>query len=124
MITSVTLKKNTSFRSVMNQGAKWITPGFIVFVAPQNVANERNGNDESLLWGVVASKKVGNAVIRNRAKRRLREVIRLHDCNALAGQCLILIARTGALSFPFEKLQNDLRWALKRLNVSHKTPVS
>lgn len=110
-----TLKKNASFRSVMNHGKKWITPGFIAFFASKTVVQEYPSEDTVILVGVVASKKVGNAVKRNRAKRRLREVLRLHEYpEALRNHCVVLIARQGAIDMPFEQLQKDLKWAFKR----------
>jgi ribonuclease P protein component len=68
--------------------------------------------------GFTASKKVGNAVVRNRAKRRLREVARLVLPEAgRPGWDYVLVARPGATAErDFEALLSDLRWALKKVH--------
>ena len=70
--------------------------------------------------GFTATKKLGNAVIRNRVKRRLREAARLTLPGiARRGFDYVLIGRAGAAKRPFAELQADLNSALKRL---HRTP--
>ncbi|MGB2201048.1 MAG: ribonuclease P protein component [Pseudooceanicola atlanticus] len=68
--------------------------------------------------GFTCSKKVGNAVARNRAKRRLREVARLVLPEAgMAGYDYVLIGRHGATAErDFEALKGDLRYALGKLH--------
>lgn len=69
-------------------------------------------------FGVTASKKVGNAVRRNRAKRRLREVLRLTLPEAgHVGWNYVLIARKDiTAAHPFETMQDDLRAALAKVH--------
>ena len=70
--------------------------------------------------GFTATKKLGNAVVRNRLKRRLREIARLGlRGQAKAGFDYVLIARAPTRTLSFAELQNDLNSALKRL---HRTP--
>ena len=66
--------------------------------------------------GFTVSKKVGNAVERNRVRRRLRAVVRL-SCAIAAptGHDYVLIGRRGALTAPFERLKADFAGALKRV---------
>ncbi|MEQ9695222.1 ribonuclease P protein component [Shimia sp. SDUM112013] len=68
--------------------------------------------------GFTCSKKVGNAVARNRAKRRLREVARLIlPTHGKPGWDYVLIGRKDATAArPFDQLQGDLRYALKKLH--------
>jgi len=68
-------------------------------------------------FGFTATKRLGNAVRRNRAKRRLRELVRNFAAGqARAGYDYVLIARAGALQRPFADLRNDLAIALSRVH--------
>jgi len=55
--------------------------------------------------GVTVSKKLGGAVVRNRVRRRLREVYRLHEDQFLPGWDIVVVARTKAIHVPFAKLE-------------------
>lgn len=78
---------------------------------------DRRDGDDSVRVGFTCSKKLGNAVARNRAKRRLRAAARevLRD-NAVAGWDYVLIGRKdNTADQPFETLRRDLAKALKSL---------
>jgi ribonuclease P protein component len=95
-------------------GQKSVTAGFILQL------RKRPGADAgSVRVGFTVSKKVGNAVERNRVRRRLREVVRLADAAAIpAGHDYVLVGRRAALSLPFQRISDDFKGALRRLRVS------
>ena len=90
-------------------GAKATTAAFVL------QARER-GEGGPVRVGFTVSKKVGNAVDRNRVRRRLRDIVRLADAAALRpGHDYVLIGRRAALSLPFEQITRDFEGALRRL---------
>ena len=111
------IKKRHDFLRVAAGQRKWITPAMIVQFEsiPDNEIFE-------LRVGYTASKRVGNAVIRSRAKRRMREVARqVLGKFAHVGYDYVIIARREIINYPFNELIRDLKWALKRL---HEDPVT
>jgi ribonuclease P protein component len=84
-------------------------PGLVLQALPR-------GDDQPVRLGFTVTKKVGNAVTRNRARRRLREAARLYlKATPLAGLDLVLVGRAGTLDRPFPALQDDIRRALARV---------
>jgi ribonuclease P protein component len=68
--------------------------------------------------GFTCSRKVGNAVARNRARRRLREAARAALAGAAGGWDLVLVGRAATLDRPFAALRDDLAQAARRLGVT------
>jgi len=104
------LRKRNEFLAVAARGRKWVTPGLIL----------QQGNslesESSLRYGLTASRKIGNAVTRNRARRRLRDVaLRILPHHAVAGYDYVLIARAETPKRLFVDLKQDLQTALKKL---------
>jgi ribonuclease P protein component len=65
--------------------------------------------------GFTVSKKVGNAVERNRVRRRLREIVRLTGTDRIrAGHDYVLVGRRAALAMPFERIKQDFDGAIRR----------
>ena len=86
------------------------------------VLQARKRADEGpVRFGFTVSKKVGNAVERNRVRRRLRELVRLSPPARLrAGHDYVLIGRRPALVLPFQRMIEDLDGALRSIHARHK----
>jgi ribonuclease P protein component len=66
--------------------------------------------------GLTVTRKIGGAVVRNRARRRLREALRLIlPGPALPGHDYVVVARPAALTCPFALLQEELAGALEQM---------
>ena len=73
--------------------------------------------------GFTATRKVGNAVIRNRAKRRLKEAARaMAPLLALPGSDYVFVARAGTADRPWDRLLDDVKSALTRLATPRPAP--
>lgn len=100
----------------MNKGQKWVTKSFVFIVCPLSEIAVLQDNEDQIGFGLVASKKVGNAVCRNKAKRRLREIIRTHlPAHGKQGYLYLFIARKAILTCDFASLPKDLKWAVGRI---------
>ncbi len=74
------------------------------------------------VFGFTVSRKVGNAVERNRVRRRLREIVRLSDAERMRrGHDYVLVGRRAALELPFARMAQDFEGALRRLNDNKNT---
>ena len=110
----VRLKCRSEFLAVAATGRRWVAPAFVLQVGPR--AGSGDGLSETIGLGFTATKRLGNAVARNRAKRRLREATRslLPDA-AKAGFDYVVIARTEVLTCAFQTLLDDLERAFSRV---------
>jgi ribonuclease P protein component len=91
-------------------GAKAHVPGFVL-------QSRARGDQEPPRVGYTVSKKVGNAVERNRVRRRLREVVRLAGADRMqTGRDYVLVGRRAALDLAFDRLIDDMSGALSRVN--------
>jgi ribonuclease P protein component len=100
-----TLQRRAQFLRLAAKGRKIAKPGFILQALPA----------ETLRVGYTATKKLGNAVARNRARRRLKEAARLTLAGQKPGLELVLVCRQETAKLPFETLRANLRAALAEL---------
>lgn len=92
-----------------NRGLRFPMPGFVLLVRP------RGDDDAAMGVGFTVSKKVGNAVTRNRMKRRLRALARAAmPVRGIAGADHVLIGRHGGNDIAFTELGMQLDRALDR----------
>ena len=94
----MTIKKNHEFRRLYNKGKTAVTPFFVVY--------SLNRRQDVNRLGFTVSSKLGNAVTRNRIRRRLREVCRLNADRLSAGHDIVIVARSRALTADFTALCN------------------
>ena len=92
---SSSLKLNHIFQRLYH--TKGVADGHLVLYARKNRLNVNR-------VGVTVSKKLGKAHIRNRTRRRIREVYRLNEAQFRPGWDIVVVARSKAVEAPFDKL--------------------
>ena len=113
-MTVETIRKRADFLAA-NRGIRVARPGFVLLAHPNGGRGKR--------FGVTVTKKIGNAVVRNRMKRRFRELLRA----ALPGEGLadhdhILIGRDGGVERDFALMRDELAQALARATAGKGDP--
>lgn len=106
------LRKRSDFLCAQSKGQKWVSKGFILQVVPNHQETRR--------FGLTVSKKLSpRAVIRNRARRRLRTLAYdvLPDYSR-QGMDYVFIGRHDVLDKPYQDLVRDLKWCLRKLDCS------
>ncbi|QZH76590.1 MAG: ribonuclease P protein component [Erythrobacter sp.] len=90
-----------------NRGLRVARPGFVLLARPNGGAGVR--------YGITVTKKIGNAVVRNRMKRRFRELLRAAlPAHGLPDHDHVLIGREGGVERDFAQLAEELAIALQR----------
>jgi ribonuclease P protein component len=79
---------------------------------------------EEFRFGLITSRKLGNAVTRNRVRRRLREIIRKHRAAILPQVQLVIIARWRAAELEQADLEKDLLYLAKKANILLPHPTA
>lgn len=106
------LKRNKQFRQVYRKG-KSVACRELVLIYAKN-------RSDMVHVGFSVGKKLGNSVVRNRVKRRLREAFRPNLPLLLPGFDLIVIARDAARDAPFSSLTDSLRYLLRKAGLFQK----
>ena len=103
------LTRRTDFRAA-SSGVRSAASAFVLQARPR-------GDQGGVRVGFTVSRQVGNAVERNRVRRRLREIVRLAPGGAMRdGHDYVLIGRRAALALPFGEIKQELDTALHRIH--------
>ena len=109
---STSLKLNHIFRRLYH--TKGVADGYLVLYARKN---RLEGNR----IGLTVSKKLGKAHVRNRTRRRLREIYRLNEEKFQPGWDIVVVARTKAVEAPFDKLTKSYLTLAKKAGLLLET---
>ena len=104
------LKKNKEFKKVYNNGKSYVSRNLVLYVlqTPEKDFNK---------YGLSVSKKVGNAVVRNKLKRRMREIIREFEKKDFKAYDIVFIARNPAAKLDYQELRRDIKKLFKKANL-------
>ena len=106
------LKENHLFRRAYNRGKSAADSRLALYV-------RRNGQKANRL-GLTVSTKVGRAVVRNRVRRRLREIYRLHEDTLAPGCDVVIVARVRAASSDYHQLEHSFLKLADKLGLLKK----
>ena len=111
------LKRRAEFLRVAGGRRRWATPGLVLQAHPRPDEDDPQAMQAQPRVGFTASRKVGQAVDRNRARRRLKAAAgKVLPTQARPGHDYVIIARRGTLTRPFTALVVDLEQALQRID--------
>ena len=114
MKRAVTLKENYEFRRMYQKGASAVAGSMVVYCRKNRLGRNR--------LGVTVSAKLGHAVVRNRARRRLREVFRLNQDRLRKGYDVILVARGRTLTASWKELNDTFLRLCRKLDLLEGKP--
>ena len=109
---TVSLKQNHEFRRLYSKGKSAVSPTMVLYC-------RRNGRRESRL-GLTTGTKLGHAVVRNKVRRRLREIYRLHEHELTPGYDIVVVARVKAVYAKYAQLEKSFLSLADKLGLRKK----
>lgn len=107
---TISLKQNHEFRRLYGKGKNAVSPYFVIYCRKTNRPVSR--------LGITTGVKLGNAVKRNRARRRIRELYRTHEAELLPGYDIVIVARTRAIYGRYPELKRSFCQQMKKLGLT------
>ena len=109
---TVSIKKNHEFRRLYAKGKSAVSPCMALYC-------RRTGRDHNRL-GLTTGTKLGKAVRRNKVRRRMREIYRLHEDEMGTGWDIVLVARFRAVHAPYGELERSFLQLASRVGLRRK----
>ena len=110
----MTLKENYEFRRMYAKGKSGVSPCLVVYCRPNHRAHNR--------LGITVGAKLGHAVVRNRVRRRLREIYRLNQPRMKQGYDVVLVGRVRAVSASYQELERAFLRVCEKLSLLENNP--
>ncbi|MDT0124954.1 ribonuclease P protein component [Paenibacillus sp. RRE4] len=110
MYKRLRLRNRADFSRVYRFGKSFANHQFVVYGC-------RRKDTEQFRVGVSCSKKIGNAVVRNRMRRMIKEIVRHHEQEIVTQMDLIFIVRKGALGMPYKEMEKSLLHVMRKASL-------
>ena len=104
-----TLKKNSEFRRLYAKGRSAVTPTLVIYARTNKSGENR--------VGFTVTVKLGHAVVRNRVRRRLREIYRLNEHSLRRGADMVVVARSRSVEASYRRLEKDFLAGCAKLSL-------
>lgn len=108
----ISIKENHIFRRLYAKGKSAASPCLAVYC-------RRNGGNQGRL-GITVSTKLGKAVHRNKVRRRIREIYRLHQAELLPGYDMVVVARVKAAHSSYAAMERSFLSCMDKLELRQK----
>lgn len=112
MKNTVSLKENHVFRRLYAKGRSAVCPVLVLYC-------RKNRQDTSRL-GITVGTKLGHAVVRNKIRRHLREIYRLHEAEFIPGYDIVIVARGRSVHTRYAELEKQFLRLAKKLELLRK----
>lgn len=109
---TVSIKENHVFRRLYSRGKSAVSPYLAIYI-------RRNGSRGNRL-GITVSTKLGHAVVRNKVRRRIREIYRLHEDELKQGYDIVVVARVRAAHSRYALLDKSFCQLTDKLGLRRK----
>jgi len=103
------LRKNEDFKRIYKNGKNYYNRNLIMYIMKNELEDTR--------IGFTVSKKIGNSVVRNRVRRRIKEIVRKNFNNIKEGYDIILIPKKNVVDISHKELENAVFHIFKLANV-------
>ena len=107
---SVPIKKNYEFRRVYNKGKSAATSCVVVYCKPYRAADKNR-------LGITVGTKIGKAVVRNKIRRRIKEIYRLNEGKLKSGYDIVIVARVRSRDAEYLELEKDILKLCAKLGI-------
>ncbi|MBU5308688.1 ribonuclease P protein component [Clostridioides mangenotii] len=106
------IKKDSDFRKVYKHGKSFANKYLVIYILEKRTEESR--------IGISVSKKVGNAVTRNKVRRLIKEAYRINiDDKIKPGYDIVFIARVSSSNASFEDIDKSVKYLVKKSGVSN-----
>ncbi|MEW8973875.1 MAG: ribonuclease P protein component [Tissierellaceae bacterium] len=106
------LRKNMEFKKVYNCGRNFWNRNLILYV--------RKNDSEETRVGYTITKKIGNSVVRNKLRRRMKEIYRLNFHRIKAGYDLVFIPKKNIVHISYDELESSMIHIMKIAGILKK----
>lgn len=112
----ISIKKNNEFKYIYLKGKSFVRSTFVLYYV-------NNNNCENRI-GLTVSKKIGNSVIRNKVRRKLKEAYRLSFDNLNGYFDIVIVGRTFAINADFRLIKKDMDQILNKIGLKSEKNIN
>lgn len=109
---TVSLKLNHVFQRLYRRGTRSAAPTLALYSRP-------NGRDHNRL-GLTTGAKLGHAVVRNKLRRRLRAIYRIHEAELKSGYDIVIVCRAASVGASYQRLERDFLRVMRKNDLMRK----